>query len=59
MNRVCIRLECLKIAASIKDVSSECVIDVADKIYKYATRDEQSKAPPIVNRYQDIIICHE
>lgn len=30
-----LRLQAIKIAASMKDVSSECVIDVAEKIVRY------------------------
>lgn len=58
MDRVVIRLECLKIAASIRDVSSECVIDVADTLYKYATLEEQKEKYPI-SPHKDLIICHE
>lgn len=36
-----LRLQSVKIAASLKDVSSECVLDVADKIYRYIKRDAQ------------------
>ena len=30
-----LRLQSVRIAASLKDVSSECVLDVADKIVRY------------------------
>jgi hypothetical protein len=36
-----LRLQSVRIAASLRDVSSECVIDVAEKIYKYIKRDAQ------------------
>jgi hypothetical protein len=36
-----LRLQSVRIAASLRDVSSECVLDVADKIYKYIKRDAQ------------------
>lgn len=36
-----LRMQSVRIAASLRDVSSECVLDVAEKIYKYIKRDAQ------------------
>lgn len=36
-----LRLQAIRIAASLKDVSSENVIDIADKIYIYIKKDSQ------------------
>jgi hypothetical protein len=34
-----LRMQCLKVASALKDVSSECVIDVADKMVRYVRGD--------------------